>query len=127
MEISTTIPLSALQPQLSEKQNTPHASTEEIIHLKGSYRSDGHPALELAGGLLIAPLNLDARPALCGDLADVLASLADDGAHHRVVHEHQHAAGLLGGTGEARRTQLADGGELSERARTGQQQSRRGS
>lgn len=42
--------------------NTPHPQPRPCAHAtkKHSHRSDGHPALELAGRLLVAALNLDA-------------------------------------------------------------------
>lgn len=79
---------------------------------QSSYRGDGDPALELAGGHVIAPLDLDGGAALPGNLADRLTALADDGAYNRVIHEQFHASNNLRRARETRRTELADGGEL---------------
>lgn len=84
-----------------------------------THGGDGDPALELAGRLLVAPLNLDAGPALSGNLADGLASLSDDGTNNGIVHKHEHAPRLLRRAREAGSVQLTDGSELSKRKKEG--------
>lgn len=107
--------------RLATPNPDPHSSTKFSLeqHSQFAHRSDGDLALELAGRLLVAPLHLDAGPALRGNLADGLAALPDDRTHDGVVHQHEHAPGLLRRAREPGSVKLADGRELEQRDERG--------